>query len=229
MSHRSLFFTLPLLAAVSTVGSLAAGLPDTVGITTVLIIKAPPGFPDNIARRDPIESAFVNGTWRAPNEGETLRYNDTAGGRWERARAGANGWYDHPALDGGYLFAEVESDTEQPMLLEAFGNAMAYVNGACRSGNPYGEKEVYESWETRFNYSRLPVLLRRGRNELLFHCTRGVFKARLVRASRPFAFNAGDATLPDIITGRSYAGMGSVVVINASASPGRDLVLTSSC
>ena len=104
---------------------------------------------------------------------------------------------------------------------------MVYVNGECRSGNPYGEKDVYEPWETRFDYSMLPVLLHRGHNELLFHCSRGVFKARLVRAVRPFVINTRDATLPDIITGTSYTGKGSVVIINATSAPARALVLTS--
>ena len=58
--------------------------PDTIEIRNTLIIKAPPGFPDNIARRDPVEAAIVNGTWKTPAAGETVRYNDTASGTWER-------------------------------------------------------------------------------------------------------------------------------------------------
>jgi hypothetical protein len=227
MSSRSLQAVLAIIAALTSPGIRAAGLPDTVEIRSVLIIRSAPGFPDNIARRDPIESAFVNGTWRTPKEGERVRYNDTASGTWERIRAGAAGWYDHPALDGAYLFADVESDEDAPVFLEAFGNSMVYVNGECRSGNPYGAKDAYESWETRFDYSMLPARLHPGHNELLFHCTRGVFKARLVRAPRPYAINARDATLPDIITGTPYTGKGSVVIINATSAPGRGLTLTS--
>ncbi len=220
---------LPVLLAVLTHVGLPATPPDTLEIRSALIIKAPPGFPDNIARRDPIEAAFVNGAWKAPAAGETVRYNDTASGTWERITAGSAGWYRHPALEGAYVFAAVESEAEAPMLLEAFGNSMVYVNGACRSGNPYATKDTYESWEPRFDYSRLPILLRRGRNEFLFHCSRGVFKARLTRVRRPLSINTADATLPDVVTGSHLAAPGAVVIINASPEPAGNLTLTSAC
>jgi hypothetical protein len=218
--------TLPLLIAASAHAGLCAVPPDTTEIRSALIIKAPPGFPDNIARRDPIEEAFIDGTWKSPKGGETVRYNDTATGTWERTSAGPSGWYDHPALEGGYVYATVERDADGPMLLEAFGNAMVYVNGACRSGNPYATKDRYESWEPHFDYSRLPVLLRRGRNEFLFQCNRGVFKARLTTPHRPLFINASDATLPDIVKGMPRAMRGAVVIVNASPEPARDLSLT---
>jgi hypothetical protein len=151
MIKHSRLCTLPLLLAVVTHAGLSSTPPDTIEIRSALIIKAPPGFPDNIARRDPLEAAIVNGTWKAPAAGETVRYNDTANGTWERITAGPAGWYDHPALEGGYVFATVEGDTDAPMLLEAFGNSMVYVNGACRSGNPYATKDRYERWEPRKN------------------------------------------------------------------------------
>lgn len=218
-----------LLLAVPTGRSLPATPPDTMEIRNALIIKAPPGFPDNIARRDPLEGAIVNGTWKAPAAGETVRYNDTATGTWERIAAGPAGWYDHPALEGGYVYATVELDTDAPMLLEAFGNSMVYVNGACRSGNPYATKDRYEPWEPRFDFSRLPIALHRGRNEFLFQCNRGVFKARLTRVSLPLSINTSDATLPDIVTGSHLVAPGAVVVINASPEPARDLTLTATC
>ncbi len=215
-----------VLLAVIAQASFCSTPPDTIGFRSALIIKAPPAFPDDIARRDPIESAFVNGSWKTPRAGEKIRYNDTAEGTWERVDAGASGWYAHPALDGGYVLATIESDTDQPMLLEAFGNSMAYVNGVCRSGNPYGAKDTYEAWEPRFDYSRLPVPVHRGRNEFLFACNRGVFKARLARPRAPISINASDATLPDIVAGSAYAGSGSIVIINTTATPARSLFLS---
>jgi dienelactone hydrolase len=224
-NHRRLC-TLALLLAVLTHAGLPAVPPDTMEIRSALIIKAPPGFPDDIARRDPLESAFVDGTWMTPAPGESIRYNDTARGTWERIASGPDGWYNHPALEGGYVFAVVDADTDGPMLLEAFGNSMVYVNGACRSGNPYGAKDRYESWEPRFDYSRLPMALRRGRNEFLFQCNRGVFKARLTRPRRLLSINAGDATLPDIVTGTASGMPGAVVIVNASPEGVRNLTLT---
>lgn len=198
---------------------------DTIRMQSALIIKAPPGFPDNIARRDPLEAAFVNGTWKTPRAGETLRYNDTASGTWEQVSANAAGWYDHPALNGGYVCVTVGSDSDRAMVLEAFGNSMVYVNGQCRSGNPYGAKDVYESWEPHFDYSRLPLELKRGRNEFLFHCARGVFKARLCRPRNPVFINADDVTLPDVISGRPLASDGAVVIVNATPRAERNLTL----
>ena len=229
MINHPRLYTLPLLLAVLTGVSRCATPPDTVEIRDALIIKSPPGFPDNIARRDPIESAFVDGTWKPPAAGEAVRYNDSASGTWERVAAGPAGWYDHPALEGAYVFATVESDAEAPMLLEAFGNSMVYVNGAPRSGNPYATKDRYESWEPRFDYSRLPILLRKGRNEFLFQCNRGVFKARLTRVRIPLSINTSDATLPDIVTGSRLAAPGAVVIINASREPALHVTLTATC
>jgi len=228
MIQRPLRRLRTLLGAIVLVAhsTLFCAPPDTIGIRSALIIKAPPAFPDDIARRDPIESAFVNGTWKPPREGEKIRYNDTAEGTWERVDAGPSGWYDHPALDGGYVFAVVESGSERAMLLEAFGNSMAYVNGVCRSGNPYGAKDTYEAWEPRFDYSSLPVLIRRGRNEFLFPCSRGAFKARLTQPHAPISLNARDVTLPDMVTGSAYAGQGAIVIINATAAPARHLILS---
>ncbi len=47
-----------------------------------------------------------------------------------------------------------------------------------------------ESWEPRFDYSRIPVELREGKNLLLFRYTRGRLKVRLVPVTKPIAFNA---------------------------------------
>jgi poly(3-hydroxybutyrate) depolymerase len=215
-----------LLIALAADDGLCGSPADTIQIRSALIIKSPPGFPDNIARRDPIEAAFVNGSWKRPEAGEQIRYNDTAVGTWERTQAGPAGWYEHPALEGGYVYAAVERDADGPMILEAFGNSMVYVNGVPRSGNPYATKDRYEWWEPRFDYSLLPVMLLHGRNEFLFQCTRGVFKARLTEPRRPVFINANDATLPDLVAGRVLIAPGAVVIVNASPLPVRNLALT---
>ncbi|HUI65380.1 MAG TPA: hypothetical protein VL126_11100, partial [Bacteroidota bacterium] len=202
-----------------------AGQADTTEIRSALIIKAPPGFPDNIARRDPIEEAIVEGRWNAPRPGESIRYNDTSTGTWEVVQAGPAGWYDHPALEAGYVFAAVDVKESASYLLEASGNSTVYVNGVPRSGNPYAMKDRYEAWEPRFDYSLLPMVLHKGRNEFLFHCTRGVLKAHLIRAPRPVFINAKDATLPDCIVDTSADSWGAVVIINASSRPLRSLSL----
>jgi poly(3-hydroxybutyrate) depolymerase len=196
----------------------AGGLtpPDTLLFRSALIIRAAPGFPDNIARKDPVEAAFVRGAWSAPAAGETMRYNDTASGTWEQIAADSAGWFDHPSLEGGYVFTSIDLDADATMLLAAMGNSMAYVNGVPRSGNPYAYKDSYEAWEPRFDYSLLPVRLKKGTNQFIFHCSRGRFKARLISPRSETFINTKDLTVPDIIAGWPFGAPAGVVIVNAS-------------
>ena len=190
-------------------------LPDTLSFGSALMIKGPPGFPDEIARRDPLEAAIVNGTWAPPRAGESIGYDDTSRGTWETVTADSAGWYEHPSLRGGYVYVAVDVPGDTTMLLEARGNSMAYVNGVPRSGNPYAYKDDYESWEPRFDYSLLPVRLTKGRNDFLFPCTRGRFKATLIMPRREVLLNTRDLTLPDLIAGADFNDDAAVVVMNA--------------
>ncbi len=184
--------------------------------TRGLMIRSAPGFPDNIAGKDPIEAALVSGTWRAPEPGDTLRYNDTLKGVWEEIRADSSGWYDNPRLEGAYLYFELNLAEKSIAILRPMGNSLSYVNGIPRAGNPYGTKDSWEPWEPRFDYTLLPLELHAGKNWFLFYCTRGRFKAGLRISGPAIFFNMRDCTLPDLIEGRAYEGFGAVVVVNAT-------------
>ncbi|MFA7229078.1 MAG: prolyl oligopeptidase family serine peptidase, partial [Melioribacteraceae bacterium] len=96
---------------------------------------------------------------------------------------------------------------------------LVYINGELHTGNRYGSKDVYESWEPRFDYSQIPIELKKGDNEFLFQVSVGKFKATLIRAGSGIFFNTKDATLPDLLVGNQPGYFGAVVVINATSKP----------
>ncbi len=215
---------------------LCGGMAECIGqtddgeilLTRGLIIRSAPGFPDNIAGKDPIEAALVGGSWRAPRPGDTIEYNDTLRGVWQEVRADSAGWFDHPLLDGAYLYFEIRVAKEEIAILRPMGNSISYVNGIPRAGNPYGMKDTWEPWEPRFDYVLLPVKLRAGSNWFLFHCARGRFKASLTLSGSRVFLNTRDCTLPDLVAGRTFEGFGAAVVVNATEKPLRNLRIVSS-
>jgi hypothetical protein len=217
-----------LLVCLSISGSPGQSEAREVALTHGLIIRSAPGFPDNIAGKDPIEAALVSGSWHAPKPGDSIQYNDTLKGTWAEVQAESTGWFDHPLLSGAYLYFELDLPKREIAILQPMGNSIAYVNGVPRAGNPYGMKDAWEPWEPRFNYALLPVELRAGKNWFLFHCARGRFKASLILRGPRVFLNMRDCTLPDIIEGRKYEGSGAVVVVNATEKPLRNLRIGSS-
>jgi poly(3-hydroxybutyrate) depolymerase len=194
-----------------------------VVLTHGLMIRSAPGFPDNIAGKDPIEAALVMGSWHAPKPGDSIQYNDSLNGGWAEVQADSAGWFDHPLLNGAYLYFELHVAKKEIAILQPMGNSLSYVNGVPRTGNPYGMKDTWEPWETRFDYALLPVELHPGKNWFLFHCARGRFKVSLAFRGSGVFLNTRDCTLPDIIEGKKYEGSGAVVVVNATERSLRNL------
>jgi pimeloyl-ACP methyl ester carboxylesterase len=165
---------------------------------------------------DALEAELVAGGWKAPRARDTVRWS---GGerRWEAARANKDGALDHDALHGGYLYWKVHSDRPQVMLLTATGHLTVYVNGEPRAGDPY-----------RNGIVRVPVQLRAGDNDLLFHCGRGHLDARLVPAPRPVLLDSRDVTAPDLLPDMPPA-PAALLVVNATNQTLTGLTLTASC
>jgi len=120
---------------------------------------------------DAVEAQIVGGNWKAPNKGVKVTLSDGSTRSWDSIKAGADGWFSNSALRGGYASFVVEADAERVMVLEAAGHAMVYFNGEPRAGDVYSH-----------GYVHVPVLLRKGANNLLFHVARGRLKADLVPA-----------------------------------------------
>jgi dienelactone hydrolase len=163
---------------------------------------------------DAIEAQIVAGKWTPPQAGDTVTLLGGATRKWEAATTDKNGTVSNSALEGGYAYLAVDAPNAGVYLLEAGGHSMVYVNGVPHTGDPYD-----------FGYTRLPVMLRAGRNDLLFSCGRGHLRARLIAPRGLQTLDASDATLPDLILGQPVRTYGAMVAINAADAPQGDLFL----
>jgi hypothetical protein len=87
-----------------------------------------------------------------------------------------------------------------------------YVNGELRLGDPY-----------ELGWLRLPVLVVKGENTLLFHLAGDRLTARLTMPPHAVYFMEEDRTLPTIVRGEEQVVWGAVPVVNASREWLRDL------
>ncbi len=165
---------------------------DGLGITVRGNARTP-------VRVDPVEAKMAEDPGYWPKLGETLD-----GQTWAKVSPGQDGRYSGRPFSGGYAAFEVVSATARPMLLEAVGNGMVYVNGEPRVGDVYS-----------FGYVSIPVQVRAGTNRFLFAGGRGSMSAKLVDPPSPVSLDLRDATLPDILPEGGKA-LGGVVVRNCS-------------
>ena len=159
---------------------------------------------------DPVELQRVTGKWVTPQAGDAMSRADGRTFEWREATADKDGWIGGDGLAGGYALATVESPTDRVMILEAAGHGMVFVNGEPRAGDPY-----------EYGYVRLPVLLKKGSNELLFTIARGRMRAKLVVSSKEGVYSdpGGDVTAPDFIRGQPDTRPFGVVYVNATTQP----------
>ena len=155
--------------------------------------------------QDAIELQLVQGSFETPKLGNKIKLASGAVRFWRKAKVGKDGWLKNRALRGGYAFATVESKEEKVVLLHAKGHSTVYVNGMPRTGDPYKTGQVY-----------LPILLNKGKNELLFHVGTGSLHVELIKPDSPQQIDFSDATLPDLISDEKVPQWASAVVINAS-------------
>ncbi len=220
---RTLLFAGLLLAAA---GARAAQ--DTILVREALALPVPKGYAEVVVAPNPVEAALAFGSWKAPRAGGAVVWPGRGQESWRSIEADSQGWFADSVLAGCYVYVPVEMERRSVMILRAKGNELAYVNGAPRSGNPYCLRDERESWEPNFDYSLLPVMLEKGRNDFLFRCARERLKATLHRPSKSVFLNAADVTVPDIVLLQKTDAWGSIVVVNASTETLTDLVVRSS-
>jgi predicted esterase len=167
---------------------------------------------------DPIVARLVAGTWTAPKEGDAVQSAAGKARKWTPITAGKDGAFSSQALGGGYAYFAVPSDSERVMILAASGHMLVYVNGEPRVG------DIYQT-----GYVRLPVLLHKGTNHLLFHVARGNLRARLIAPAAAAQLNADDALLPDLVDEQFNEVEGALPVINSRETPAKGLVLKVEC
>jgi pimeloyl-ACP methyl ester carboxylesterase len=200
---------------VSILGSVAfADAPATTQSSNTILITRALVLP-SMARGgrwpivvDPIESLRVSGNWRPPHDGDVVVATDAKQRRWEVIDADKDGWFASDALRGGYAFVDVEMRDERVMILDAAGHSLVYVNGEPRGGDPYSQGIVH-----------LPVLLRRGHNQLLFVAARGKLRVGLHKPRDEVYLEESDATLPDFLIDRKESMPGALVAVNATTQP----------
>jgi predicted esterase len=200
---------------------------NTIIIRECIVIEGSDWY-RSAAAIDPIELEMITGSWSPPVEGEQVQYDEDNIREWRRITADDDGWFHDEALKGGYAYMSIESPEGRVVILEGMAHRMVYVNNEPRMGNIYQYKEEYESWEPRFNYSLLPILLQPGRNDFLFQGGRIPRIKVLIHTCRAdVRINENDATVPDLIVGRKIDDWAAVVLINATVKPLTDLLLVS--
>ncbi|MCW5946491.1 MAG: prolyl oligopeptidase family serine peptidase [Fimbriimonadales bacterium] len=164
---------------------------------------------------DAIQYAMAVGEWKAPTAGDKIRSVTGQEVEWRKITIGEDQWFRDRALNGGYAVWSFEHPREEIMLLEAAGHSMVYVNGEPRGGDVYG-----------FGYTKLPVKLRRGTNEMLFNVVRGGVSIKVNPVQSKAFFNAGDLTLPDVVIGEADSIMGGIIVVNATEQSMTNLIIS---
>ena len=168
---------------------------------------------------DPIIQKIIEGEKIRAKDGEKVTFQSGQTERWTSRTADSAGWFKGEYLHDGYGLFDVKSDEDKVVLLEAMGNYLVYVNGVPREGNTYGYKDDWEPWEPAFDYSVIPIRLKKGDNQLLFFCVRGILKIELEDTSPSVMFNVKDVTLPDLLVGEKVNCDAAITIVNATDKP----------
>ncbi|MBN2448667.1 MAG: prolyl oligopeptidase family serine peptidase [Phycisphaerae bacterium] len=163
---------------------------------------------------DALQTLIASGEWKPPVAGDQVAVPGRDPEVWTEIKADEDGWFRDQRLGGGYAAIPVVTEGKRIALLEAAGHGMVYVNGEPRPGDPYRNGNV-----------RLPIMLRRGQNWLVFQCGRGEFHAQLTTPAGPLMLDTADATVPDLRVGTEVDALGAVMVINATADWQKDLAI----
>ncbi len=169
-----------------------------------------------IGAPDPVILRIIEGKKIQASDGEEVDFESGQKGAWTLRTADSAGWFRGEYLRRGYALFDVVSDKEKVAMLEAMGNYLVYVNGVPREGNPYGYKDLWNNWEPPFDYSMIPIHLRKGMNQLLFYCTRGMLKVKIEDINPGIMINAKNVTVPNLLVGQNADDYAAVAVINSS-------------
>lgn len=163
---------------------------------------------------DAIDAAFAHGDWKTPAEGDTTRSPSGRLVRWKAATADDSGKLSTRSIVGGYAATNFDSPADGVMLLDAKGHAMVYVNGEPHAGDPY-----------LFGGYRIPVKVRKGSNELVFHVAQPQLHAKLEVPESDVMLSSDLATLPSVVRGEGGKLWGSVTLLNCSMAPLADATI----
>jgi len=199
--------TLTLMASTMATPMAVAESFEEIQLKEFLVISQVGRYGRTPIHLDPIQAAVVRRSFGAPSRGEQVLGHAGRAITWNEAKADSEGWLVHSSLRGGYAYAEVDSPTDQVMLLEASGHAMVYVNGVPRAGDPYVTGRTI-----------LPVRLQEGKNAFLFHAAAGRLRCRLIQPPAEVFFDLRDNTLPTAVAEGGVAWVG-VLLVNCRDTP----------
>lgn len=171
---------------------------------------------------DLLAHQMMRGEFAKPQAGATLLTDEKGKAvAWQTVDADTAGRFRGEALSNGYLYLTYEAPAPRAALLHVSGNSMCYVNGEPRGGDIY-----------RDGWMKIPVMLRKGTNEILVRCGMGVrwqgITARLLFPEKGVSISTDDATLPHLVPEeRAQPLWGAVVITNATAKPLTGLRLVS--
>jgi dienelactone hydrolase len=155
--------------------------------------------------KDPLEAAWLRGELQLPLADQAESPSAAGLPPWKKVEADANGGFTGRELAAGWLVSYVEVPEEGIWLLSAQGNGSVRINGIPRVGDIYSN-----------GMTELPVLLKAGKNTLIFAGARGRIAARLQPIAKPLALSLRDTTLPHVIRGESEPLWGALMVVNAT-------------
>ena len=161
--------------------------------------------------QDQLAYLLYTGKLLLPQEGHSIpaREGDSTV-LWQPIEVDSTGRFRGNTLTNGYLFLTYEAAAERPASITISGNSMFFFNGEPHGGDIY-----------RDGWMHIPVMLRKGMNEILIRCSaftrwQGI-EAALAILDKPVNIYAKDATLPHIIPGESESPLwGAVVISNAT-------------
>lgn len=181
-----------------------------------LLVKISNDRMEKILVPDPVAALIETDNWKLPDENDNLEFNNNVIGKWTKIKTDDNGWIQNDSLTNAYIQFIFASEKEQTIVIEAMGNTSMYVNGSERSGNPYRYQDEFESWAPRFDYSLIPVKVKKGKNELLFKCNRGLLKVLVHKNYPAIIFNDRDVTVPNPLVNQALDSYGSIGIINTA-------------
>lgn len=219
------FFICSFIAYLFLCGDVISQTADSIVLEEGLVIKLERRQGGQIISPNAVAASIETGQWNIPSENDDFKFNDKIIGTWEKIIADESGWFKGELLVNSYVHFEYEAVKDGIVLIEPMGNSMFYVNGSARSGNPYRYKDGYEEWEPRFDYSLIPVKLKKGSNSFLFECNRGLLKVKINFDTQGLIFNEYDLTIPDIVVGEAVDSYGAIPIINATENLYTDLLV----
>lgn len=189
---------------------------ESITLKEGLLVKISNDRMEKILAPDPVAALIETDNWKLPDENDNLEFNNNVIGKWTKIKTDDNGWIQNDSLTNAYIQFIFASEKEQTIVVEAMGNTSMYVNGSERSGNPYRYQDEFESWAPRFDYSLIPVKVKKGKNELLFKCNRGLLKVLVHKNYPAIIFNDRDVTIPNPLVNQAMDSYGSIGIINTS-------------